>query len=815
MSVAVCPSIDVIDTIVQQRFGFPEFRPGQREIVAHVAAGGDALVVMPTGAGKSLCYQVPALARGGTALVVSPLIALMKDQVDALRAKGVRATFLNSSLSTSEYRARSEALHRGEIELLYVAPERFSPAFIDGLQRVDIRLLAVDEAHCLSQWGHDFRPDYLRLGQVRVALGQPTTIALTATATPEVQRDIRETLGIGSGRTFIRGFDRDNLLLEVVAIEGQNAKDASLADYVLPGPSLVYCATRKNVERATKALREAGVRAGMYHAGLVQDERSRVQDDFMEGRLPVVVATNAFGMGIDKKDIRCIVHYDMPGTIEAYYQEIGRAGRDGRMSRAVLLHDRVDRRIHEFFINNAHPPADWVHRVHRWLLDRTENPVFAPVEDMAACLPEDAGDRAASSCLYILQREGFARRIAPSDRAAAILVASRPPSAVPQGLRGKFWQMILDRDAGPGDRLEFQPEAWAEEAAVDRDQLNAALGGLEERGFLTYRPADRVGGVEMLRLGEPLQLDETRMRERRSREFAKLDQMNDYPSVNCRRRYIVEYFGEKAPFERCGTCDGCREGSTTREEPRLLSGDEETVVLKLLSCIGRMERHAGRAGFSLDLVAKTVLGSSEEKIVQFGFHALSTWGILGPKQAERRGGAWTTGEIADLLMALAEAGCVSANYVTRSISGRERTYKEVALVERGWQVIRREVDDLRMVFPHARKLARPKVSDPVTAGISGELLALLREVRSQLAEEHSVPAYVVAPNRTLDDMALIRPTSRKAMLSVHGMGEQRFARYGAPFVEAIRVWGERRGTDRPVPDARSGNPLPTLIRRPR
>ncbi len=778
------------EEVLRDRFGFPGFRPGQLEIVAHVAEGGDALVVMPTGAGKSLCYQVPAVARGGTAVVISPLIALMKDQVDALRAKGIRATFLNSSLATAEYRARFDALRRGEVELLYVAPERFSPAFIEALRAVDIRLLAVDEAHCLSQWGHDFRPDYLRLGRVREALGRPTTIALTATATPEVQRDIRETLGLQSGRVFIRGFDRENLLLEVVAIEGRNAKDAALADYVLPGPSLVYGATRKNVERATKALREAGVRAGMYHAGLLPDERSRVQDDFMEGRLPVVVATNAFGMGIDKKDIRCIVHYDMPGTVEAYYQEIGRAGRDGRMSRAVLLHDRHDRRIHEFFIDNSHPPADWVHRLYRWLLAKNENPVFATVEDMAAALPDDAGERAASSCLYILQREGFARRIAPSDRAAVVRVQPRPPSAIPQGLRGRVWQMVLDRHAGPGDHLEFQPEAWAEEAGVDREQLHAALGGLEERGYLVYRPADRIGGVELLRVDDVLELNETRMRERRSREFAKLDRMNDYPAATCRRRYIVEYFGEKAPFEQCGTCDACREGAPMRNEPRPLSPEQETVVLKLLSCIGRMERHRGRAGFSADLIAKTAMGSREDKVVQFGFDTLSTWGILGPREGERRPVAWTVGEIADLLQALADAGCVTADYVTRSIGGRERTYREVALTERGWGVVRREVNDLRLVFPHARKLERPRVASTSTPGVPGELLALLRDVRSQLAEQHAVPAYVIAPNRTLDEMAAVRPLTRRAMLTVHGMGEQRFARYGAPFLDALRAWSQ-------------------------
>ena len=378
--------------ILHERFGFAGFRPGQQAIVQHITDGGDALVVMPTGAGKSLCYQVPALAREGTTIVVSPLIALMKDQVDGLVELGIRATFLNSSISRTEYLERQEAVKRGEIELLYVAPERFTPAFLSFLKQVDIRLLAVDEAHCLSQWGHDFRPDYLRLGKVREALGNPTTAALTATATPEVQRDIVQTLGIGDGEVFIRGFDRENLVLEVIGVAGKKDKESLLAELVRPGPALVYCATRKNVERATRALREAGVRAGMYHAGLDAAERTRIQDDFMAGNVPVVCATNAFGMGIDKKDIRCIVHYDLPGTVEAYYQEIGRAGRDGRMSRAVLLHHPTDRRIQEFFIDNSHPPAEWVRALYGWLESQPDNPVFIRLEELAdRALPPEAG----------------------------------------------------------------------------------------------------------------------------------------------------------------------------------------------------------------------------------------------------------------------------------------------------------------------------------------------------------------------------------------------------------------------------------------
>jgi ATP-dependent DNA helicase RecQ len=772
--------------LLEQRFGFPDFRPGQREIVEHVAGGEDALVVMPTGAGKSLCYQVPALARGGLTIVVSPLIALMKDQVDALNERGIRATYLNSSLTAAEHEARRVGLRAGQFELLYVAPERFTPAFLLYLKSLDVRLLAVDEAHCVSQWGHDFRPDYLRLGRVREALPKVPTVALTATATPEVQADILRTLGLVGARKFIRGFDRENLLLEVITVANAAEKLSMLPELVRPGPALVYAATRKTVEKATAALREAGVRAGMYHAGLTVEDRTRVQDDFMAGRIPVVVATNAFGMGIDKRDIRSIVHHDMPGTVEAYYQEIGRAGRDGRMSRAVLLHQASDRRIHEFFIDNAHPPAEWVHKIYQGLLARKENPVFASVEDLARHLPEDAGERAASSCVHILVREGWVRRIAPSDRSAWLTVAEKVPSEEPKGTRGVVWGMILARGLEPGERAQLNPEAWARECGLNRDQFTATLRGLEERGFLTYRAPERTGGVELLRTDERLDLDEKAMRQRRSREYGKLDRMDDYVRADCRRAYVVRYFGETPAFERCGTCDVCRDGAP-REQPRLLAPEEEVVVLKLLSCVARMERHAQRTGFSIDLISRTATGSTEQRVRQWGFDQLSTHGILGPKD---NGPALTVGEVADLVEVLLGAECLAAEYVTRAVSGEERTYKEVHVAPRGWRVLKREEADLRLVVPHARKVSRRTTSAPARGGPAppGDLMARLKDVRRALSEQADVPVYVVAPNRTIEEMATLRPTTRRTMLALHGMGENRFKAYGGPFLAAIREW---------------------------
>jgi ATP-dependent DNA helicase RecQ len=773
----------LLEQILADRFGYPAFRPGQHEIVTHVTRGGDALVVMPTGAGKSLCFQVPALARGGVAIVVSPLIALMKDQVDRLVELGIRATFLNSSIDRQEYERRSELVRNGQIELLYVAPERFTPAFLGWLARMDVRLLAIDEAHCLSQWGHDFRPEYLKLGRVRQALNAPPTIALTATATPEVQEDIVRTLGIEGGRRFVRGFDRENLVLEVVAVDGPRDKDTVLPSLAQPGPTIVYCATRKNAERAMNALHGAGVRAAMYHAGLESNDRTQVQDAFMSGKVPIVVATNAFGMGIDKRDIRTILHYDMPGTVEAYYQEIGRAGRDGRSSRAVLLYAPVDRRIHEFFIDNAHPPAKWVHDLWRWLVSRGENPVFASVETMAEALPPEAGDRAAASCVHILVREGRVRRIAPSDRSGWLQVLADGRETA--GLRARVWSMIAEREVAPGGALQFSPESWCRELSVEREQLTAALRGLEDRGLVKYRAPERVGGVEVIDPERPLSLDEQRMKERRGREYRKLDRMEAYVGASCRRRYVIEYFGEPAPFEACGTCDVCRSGRPASDTPRELAPDEEQVVMKLLSTVARMERHAGKTGFGVDLIAKVAVGSKEKKVLQWGFNALSTYGILGGKE----GPVWAVGEVVDVLTSLVQAGALIVDYITRDLDGHEVTYKELALCPRGWEVMRRTANDFRMVFPHAEKLKRTKVAAPRSSvGIPSDLLASLRDIRRQLAELKNVPAYVVAPNRTLEEMARTRPTTRQAMLEVHGMGKDRFRQYGRPFLDAIRTW---------------------------
>ncbi len=774
-----------LESVLRTRFGYPSFRGAQGDICAHVTAGRDALVVMPTGAGKSMCYQLPALARGGTTLVVSPLLALMKDQVDALRDKNIRAVAINSTLSSAERRTAMDGILAGEFELVYVAPERFSDHFLRRLKQADIRLLAIDEAHCLSQWGHDFRPDYLRLGRVRTALDNVPTVALTATATPEVQEDILRTLGIPDARRFIQGFDRPNLSLEVVAAGRDKDKLALLPDLVASAPALVYCATRKNVEKVTQHLRQAGVPAGMYHAGLDHHERIAVQDAFMSSKVPVVVATNAFGMGVDKDDVRTIVHFEIPGTVEAYYQEIGRAGRDGKPSRVVLLFRDGDRRTQEFFIQMAHPAAVLVRAVYDTLLSEGTNPVWSTREQIAARVSgtpglgdEQVNERTVSSCIYLLQREGWVRRIPASDRLTRISMKRDRPARRPDGLRGTVWRWLTGRlEAAPDTTTVEVGLPWlTRHLELERDQLNAALRGLESRGYIVLTPPGRSGGIELIRPDAAFDIDEPRLRARREREYAKLERMVAYARSGCRRRYFVEYFGQKPQWERCGTCDACLDGRALVQGKRPLRPDEELVVRKLLANIARMKKP-----FSPGMIAKVVTGSRDKSVLAFGFDRLSTHGILT---------GWTTREVLDILRALADAGALSNDFETRAISGKERTYAVVSMTDLGWSVMQQKATDFEMQFPNLDRFQRKRPTGTTPSSANADLLHELRTLRRRLADADDVPAYVVAPNKTLEDMAVARPTTAHAMRRVHGMGTQRIRRYGGPFLDAIKAWSQ-------------------------
>ncbi|RII25273.1 MAG: DNA helicase RecQ [Geobacter sp.] len=338
-------------------FGFHEFRPPQQEVIERVIDGEDVFLVMPTGGGKSLCYQVPALHRDGLAIVVSPLISLMKDQVDALRANGVAAACFNSALAPEEARRVSRQMDSGELDLLYVAPERLmQPDFLDRLATLKLALFAIDEAHCISQWGHDFRPDYVQIGRLRGLFPSVPMVAMTATADPETRKDIIRQLGIEQAKVYVAGFDRPNITYTVMSKHKPFAQLGAFLGGRRDEAGIVYALSRKRVEQVTERLRAAGFSAAAYHAGLPDEERARVQDAFRCDDLRIVVATVAFGMGIDKPNVRFVVHYDMPKSVESYYQETGRAGRDGLPSEALMLFGMGDVMTARSLIENSDNP---------------------------------------------------------------------------------------------------------------------------------------------------------------------------------------------------------------------------------------------------------------------------------------------------------------------------------------------------------------------------------------------------------------------------------------------------------------------------
>lgn len=353
-------------------FKFEEFRGEQELIILHALAGGSSLVLMPTGMGKSLCYQIPALHLGGGSrlvLVVSPLVALMEDQVMQARARGIAATTLNSSLSSQEREDRQRRLSEGEFQLLYVTPERFrKPEFLAMMSRRQVSLLAVDEAHCISQWGHDFRPDYSRLGEIREKLGNPSVMALTATATPEVQQNILHELKMTDAKVFQAGIERANLAVNAHHVYGIDEKIQSLVGLKFQqqeGAGIIYFSLISSLQKASYELKRLNIPHLVYHGDLGSSQRQASQKKFIEEKNPLILATPAFGLGVDKSNVRWIVHMEIPGSLEAYYQEIGRAGRDGRTAQAHLLYDRDDVSIQMDFLKWANPEPTFLEQVYR------------------------------------------------------------------------------------------------------------------------------------------------------------------------------------------------------------------------------------------------------------------------------------------------------------------------------------------------------------------------------------------------------------------------------------------------------------------
>lgn len=563
------PSLESARRVLRKSFGYAAFRPGQERAVGAVLQGRDTLVILPTGGGKSLCYQVPALLLPGLTVVISPLISLMKDQVDALAARGLPATFINSTLTANEVADRFARAANGEYKLVYLAPERFEVGgAAERLRAMGVSLLAVDEAHCISEWGHDFRPSYLRIRQVRDRLGAPPTVALTATATSEVRTDIVRQLALSNHETVITGFDRRNLRYHVVRTRTESDKDDALVQALSEsdGLAVVYASTRRAVERITAVLERRKIRAVAYHAGLDDAHRREVQEAFMREDARVIVATNAFGMGIDKANVRLVLHHAMPGTLEAYYQEAGRAGRDGLQSECVLLHAFQDRFTHEFFIRSAYPERPTVERVYAEIQRAADSTGLARMStaDVASATRGEVKEREAESALRVLVQGGalvnepatatrlWVRLLATPERIRTELGAGQE---VERDLLRALWRAV-------GSRLETG-------ATIDPAGLPPGFGGvtgvsstlqeLQSRQFVVWERTG--GGLRLANARAQLSsfaIDWESLDRHRRADMSKLDAMQRYAYTNgCRRGFLLRYFGDPAAMSSCDGCDIC------------------------------------------------------------------------------------------------------------------------------------------------------------------------------------------------------------------------------------------------------------------
>lgn len=711
-------------------FGFEEFRALQEDAIRAATQQVDVLVVMPTGAGKSLCYQLPAALAEGTTLVVSPLVALMRDQVLALQERSAFAelgcAFLNSSQTLSEQREVLDTLRAGRLKLLYVAPERFrAGGFLDAIKSTPLVRLVVDEAHCISQWGHDFRPDYLALKNAVGVIGQPPITAVTATATRRVQNSIIENLGMREPEIFIGGFDRPNLHFSVVRCKNDSERANKLIK-ALPkiagrgGSGLIYVATRKQCEEvaglATQALASLNIKAAPYHAGMDASTRNEIQSAWLNGEVHVLVATNAFGMGIDKPDVRYVIHWAYPESPEAYYQEAGRAGRDGRKSRCVILYHFADKRLREFFIENDALSLEKVSAAHATICARARMNTTSKDDEFAAsdfCFETDEN------------------------------IVAIPKS---------WWQHNL---------------GWMDITA------RAVVGKLDHFGLierLTENGDNTV--VRILQKQIPIALQRqienhlaSELAERRSR----LEDMVGYcKSAQCRRRTLLEYFGdehEATPRPYC--CDVCDSPekfaaqSETSEIPKGLAPAPNTPTADIHSLLQSIDALRPRIG--RDKINKLLRGSKSRDLERFAEHPLR--GVLAD---------CTRDQVDEFLAQLVQQGLMA--------QAGEDEYFVMFVTTRGREIWHNG-EFIDIAIPRA--YAAHGVLDEDEPG--AELFEKLRAWRRKRADAEHLPPYCVLPDKTLRAIASAKPEDEDSLAQLPGIGAKKLEKYGEEVLSVVKA----------------------------
>ncbi|HRP01258.1 MAG TPA: RecQ family ATP-dependent DNA helicase [Candidatus Kapabacteria bacterium] len=573
-------------------FGYENFRDGQQEIINSIINCNDTLVVMATGGGKSLCYQLPATVMNGTALVISPLMALMKDQVDALIGKSIPATLINSSIDFSEVVNRMNDAIRGVYKLIYISPERLeNKSFLRMLKKINISFVAVDEAHCISEWGHDFRPSYNSINNMFEHIERVPVIALTATATPIVQNDIVKILNLKSENRFIKGFDRKNLNYRTKLSNDKISDTLDILADTKNGSTIIYAGSRKRTETFAIELQKYKINAEMYHAGLKQQLRDAVQSRFIKDKTKVIVATNAFGMGIDKADVRNVIHIDLTSTLEQYYQEAGRAGRDGKDAMSILLYHPSDINLQNFFIQSNYPSKSHILKAYDFIKKNSLNGIVPS----ALTLANEIGlsQRSTETILKLLERDAVICRVNFSQNASIRITTTT------DRISEYFNNLNPDKQQVLEELLRITPrEAFRRTVDIDLKQLNLNSIVQKEKIEEAIRAFNFSGNIEISNYNaeisenqfvfdysSSLNINYNELADREKFAYNKLSKVIEYAETNqCKRHYILKYFGEKNDNtnDNCNNCSSCNANDSKLIKIKQRTDYLESLVLKLV-----------------------------------------------------------------------------------------------------------------------------------------------------------------------------------------------------------------------------------------